>query len=53
MIIQLGTGQITLSGSGTTITNRSGFTKSGGTNAIVTLIAVSSTSYISGGDMSN
>ncbi len=53
MIIQLGTGQITLSGSGTTITNRSGFTKSGGANAIVTLIAISNTSYISGGDMSN
>jgi hypothetical protein len=53
MIIQLGAGQITLSGSGTTITNRSGFTKSGGANAIVTLIAISNTSYISGGDMSN
>lgn len=53
MIIQLGTGQVTLSGSGTTITNRSGFTKSGGTNAIVTLIAINATTFISGGDMSN
>lgn len=53
MIIQLGTGQVTLSGSGTTITNRSGFTKTGGTNAIVTLIAINATTFISGGDMSN
>lgn len=53
MLIQLGAGQVTLTGSGVTITNRSGFTKSGGTNAIVTLIAVSATAFISGGDMSN
>jgi hypothetical protein len=53
MIIQLGTGQVSLSGSGTTITNRSGFTKTGGTNAIVTLIAINATTFISGGDMSN
>lgn len=53
MLIQLGSGQVTIAGSGTTITNRSGFTKSGGTNAIVTLIAVNATTFISGGDMSN
>jgi hypothetical protein len=53
MLIQLGAGQVTLTGSGTTITNRSGFTKSGGANAIVTLIAVNATTFISGGDMSN
>ena len=53
MLIQLGAGQITLTGSSTTITNRSGYTKSGGTNAIVTLIAVSATTFISSGDMSN
>ncbi len=53
MLIQLGAGQVTIAGSGTTITNRSGFTKSGGTNAIVTLIAINATTFISGGDMSN
>ncbi len=53
MLIQLGAAQFTLTGSGTTITNRSGFTKSGGTNAIVTLIAVNATTFITGGDMSN
>lgn len=53
MLIQLGAGQITLTGSGTTISNRSGFTKSGGTNAIVTLIGINATTFISGGDMSN
>ena len=53
MIVQLGAGQVTLSGSGTTITNRSGFTKTGGQNAIVTLLSVVSNSFISSGDMSN
>lgn len=53
MIIQLGTGQITLSGSGTTITNRSGLTKTGGANAIATLIGITATTFISGGDLSN
>jgi len=53
MIVQLGSGQVTISGSGTTITNRSGFTKTGGQNAIATLLSVVSNSFISSGDMSN
>ncbi len=53
MIIQLGAGQVTLSGSGTTITNRSGLTKTGGANAIATLIGITATIFISGGDLSN
>ncbi len=53
MIIQLGAGQVTLSGSGTTISNRSGLTKTGGANAIATLIGITATTFISGGDLSN
>ena len=53
MIVQLGAGQVTLSASGTTITNRSGFTKTGGANAIVTILGITATTFISSGDMSN
>lgn len=53
MVVQLGAGQVTLSGSGVTISNRSGFTKTGGANAILTLLAINSTTFISSGDMSN
>lgn len=53
MIVQLGSGQVTITGSGSTVINRSGFTKTGGQNAIVTLISVSSNKFISSGDMSN
>jgi hypothetical protein len=51
MIIQAGTGQVTITGSGVTISNRSGYTKIAGQNAIATLIALTSTSFISSGDM--
>ncbi|MEI8099157.1 MAG: hypothetical protein WCG74_09990, partial [Sediminibacterium sp.] len=51
MIVQLGSGLVTLTTSGTTISNRSSFTKTAGTNAIVTIIALSSTTFISAGDM--
>ncbi|MFM7628477.1 MAG: hypothetical protein ACKO44_03090 [Algoriphagus sp.] len=54
MIVQLGAGQVTLvAGAGATITNRSSYTKSGGQNAILSLISVASNSFISSGDMSN
>lgn len=53
MIIQLGNGQVTLTQNGTTIVNRSNFTKTGGKNAIVTIIGISNSSFISSGDMSN
>ena len=51
MIVQLGSGLVTLTTSGTTISNRSSFTKTAGTNAIVTIIALSNTTFISAGDM--
>jgi hypothetical protein len=51
MIVQLGAGAVTLTVSGTTISNRSTFTKTAGTNAIATLIALTSTTFISAGDM--
>ena len=51
MIVQLGAGEVTLTPSGTTISNRSSYTKTAGTNAIVSLIGLSDTSFISAGDM--
>jgi hypothetical protein len=51
MIVQLGAGEVTLTPSGTTISNRSSYTKTAGTNAIVSLIGLSGTSFISAGDM--
>lgn len=53
MIVQLGSGQVTLSSSGVTVTNRSGFTKTSGQNAIATIISVVSNTFITGGDMTN
>jgi hypothetical protein len=53
MIIQLGAGQVVFTNSGGNVTNRNGFTKTAGANAISTLVAVSATSFISGGDLSN
>ncbi len=52
MIVQKGTGIVTIAAANTvTVTNRSGGTKTGGQNAIVTLISISSNYFISGGDM--
>ena len=53
MIVQTGAGQVTISASGVTINNRNSYTKTAGTNAIATLIALTGTSFISSGDMSN
>jgi hypothetical protein len=55
MVIQKGTGQVTLSISGTTtnIYNRYGFTKTAGQYAILTLVCQEQNKYISSGDMSN
>jgi hypothetical protein len=53
MIIQLGAGQVVFTQSSTTITNRSSFNKTAGTNAIATIVGVTSTSFIVAGDMSN
>jgi hypothetical protein len=51
MIVQLGVGAVTFTASGVTINNRNSFTKTAGTNAIATLIALTSTTFISAGDM--
>jgi hypothetical protein len=52
MIFQKGAGVVTIAPANTvTVTNRSGGTKTGGQNAIVTLISISSNYFISGGDM--
>lgn len=52
MIVQKGVGVVTLSPANTvTVTNRSGGTKTGGQNAIVTIISIVSNYFITGGDM--
>jgi hypothetical protein len=52
MIVQKGAGLVTITPANTvTVTNRSGGTKTGGQNAIVSLIALTATYFISGGDM--
>ena len=51
MIVQLGAGAVTITPSGVTVNNRLGLTKTAGTNAIATLIALSSSLFISSGDM--
>jgi hypothetical protein len=52
MIVQKGAGLVTITPANTvTVTNRSGGTKTGGQNAIVTLVSIASNFFISGGDM--
>ena len=53
MILQKGTGQITLSPSGVTVSNRYSFTKTAGQFSILTLVCIASNVYVSSGDMSN
>ena len=53
MIVQRGSGQVTLSASGVTINNRYGFTKTAGQHSILTLVCIASGIYISSGDMTN
>ena len=53
MIVQKGAGQVSLSASGVTISNRYGFTKTAGQYSILTLVCIASGVYISSGDMSN
>ena len=53
MIVQLGVGQVTIAADGVTVSNRNSFTKTSGTNAMATILAISSTAFISGGDMTN
>ena len=53
LIVQRGTGQVTLSVSGSTINNRYNFTKTAGQHAIMSLVSVASGVFVSSGDMSN
>lgn len=53
MIVQRGTGQVTLVASGVTINNRYGFNKTAGQHSILTLVCIASTIYVSSGDMTN
>ncbi len=53
LIVQRGTGQITLSASGVTINNRYGFTKTAGQHSIMTLVCIASGVFIASGDMTN
>ena len=53
LIVQRGTGQVTLSVSGSTINNRYNFTKTAGQHAIMSLVSVAAGAFISSGDMSN
>ena len=53
LIVQRGTGQITLSTSGSTINNRYNFNKTAGQHAIMSLVSVAAGVFVSSGDMSN
>ncbi|MHA8084249.1 hypothetical protein U8695_01600 [Aquirufa antheringensis] len=53
MILQKGTGQVTLSASAVTISNRYGYTKTAGQYSMFTLVCIASNVYISSGDMNN
>lgn len=53
LIVQRGTGQVTLSASGSTINNRYNFNKTAGQHAIMSLVSVAAGIFISSGDMSN
>lgn len=53
MIVQKGAGQVTLSPSSVTISNRYGFTKTAGQYSIITLVCIASGLYIASGDMTN
>ncbi len=53
MVFQNGTGQITFSGSGFTLTNRNGYTKSIGQNSLVTILHLGSNRVVISGELSN
>lgn len=53
LIVQRGTGQVTLSTSGSTINNRYNFNKTAGQHAIMSIVSVASGIFVSSGDMSN
>jgi len=51
-LVQLGAGQVTISGSGTTVSNRSGYTKIAGQYGIASLLSYADTTWILAGDTS-
>ncbi len=51
MVVQTGAGKVTFSASGTTISNRSSYTKTAGQYAIATIVALTSSTYVTSGDM--
>lgn len=53
LIVQRGTGQVTLVNGGGTVNNRYNFNKTAGLYAIMSLVSVASGVFISSGDMSN
>ena len=53
LIVQRGTGQVTLVNGGGTVNNRYNFTKTAGQHAIMSLVSVAAGVFISSGDMSN
>jgi hypothetical protein len=53
MILQKGTGQVNLSASAVTISNRYGYTKTAGQYSMLTLVCIASNVYVSSGDMNN
>lgn len=53
MIVQRGSGQVTITASGVTINNRYGFNKTAGQHSILTLVCIATGIYISSGDMTN
>lgn len=53
LIVQRGSGQVTVSASGSTINNRYNFNKTAGQHAIMSLVSVAAGIFVSSGDMSN
>jgi hypothetical protein len=53
LIVQRGTGQVTLVNGGGTVNNRYNFTKTAGQHAIMSLVSVAAGIFVSSGDMSN
>lgn len=53
LIVQRGTGQVTLVASGSTIQNRYNYSKTAGQHAIMSLVSVANGFFVSSGDMSN
>ena len=53
LVLQLGTGQVTLSASSTTIMQRQSYTKTAGQGAVISLIAYAANSFVASGDMAS